>query len=427
MSNDLAIHVDRVSKRFKLYHDPVTGPVKELLLFWQRQQYYEDFMALNEVSLQIKRGEVVGIIGPNGAGKSTLLKLIAGLLPLDRGTITVNGKVTALLALGVGVHPEFTGRENILYGAMLLGMPKQTVLEKMEGIVEFAELGPFIDHPFRTYSSGMRARLLFAISMSIEPEILIVDEALATGDMYFVHKCQQRIEELCRSGATILFVSHNIRQIESLCSRCVVLDQGGLVFDGNVEEASLQYVRAVHAARSRMLGRELDSDDADRDFLGTGEIRITDMYFTAQGQRTDTPAIGEPCQLHFDYEAREDLPSVKLCMELHSEKTNTTFAYVQTTARGLTGEEPITTFAVEKGKGRITVSFARLLIGDGAYHCDLDLYSGAPDFQFSYEACYCHYKRRLRFQAAYGHRRFFGRGTLAELPFEGITVEPQSP
>jgi ABC-type polysaccharide/polyol phosphate transport system ATPase subunit len=427
MSNDIAIHVDRVSKRFKLYHDPVTGPVKELLLFWQGEKYYQEFMALSDVSLTITRGEVVGIIGPNGAGKTTLLKLIAGLLPLDRGLITVNGKVTALLALGVGVHPEFTGRENILYGGMLLGMPKRMVLEKMEGIVEFAELGQFIDHPFRTYSAGMRARLLFAISMSIEPEILIVDEALATGDMYFVHKCQQRIEELCRSGATILFVSHNVRQIESLCSRCVVLDQGRLCFDGNVEEATLQYVKAVHAARSRMLGQELDAEDATRDFLGTGEIRISDMYFSAAGERTDTPVIGEPCQLHLEYEAREDLPSVKLCMELHSEKTNTTFAFIQTTPQGLTGEEPLTTFAVQKGKGRITVSFARLLVGDGAYHCDVELYCGAPDFQFSYEACYCHYKRRLRFQAVYGHRHFFGRGTVTEMPFDSITVEHRAP
>ena len=427
MPNDIAIHVDQVSKRFKLYHDPVIGPVKELLLFWQGQKYYEEFKALEDVTLEVRRGEVVGIIGPNGAGKTTLLKLIAGLLPLDRGAITVDGKVTALLALGVGVHPEFTGRENILYGGMLLGMPKRIVLEKMEGIVEFAELGAFIDHPFRTYSSGMRARLLFAISMSIEPEILIVDEALATGDTYFVHKCQQRIEELCRSGATILFVSHNLRQIESLCSRCIVLDQGRLCFEGDVEEATLRYVQAVHTARSRMLGHHADSDRATRDFLGTGEVRITDMYFTADDKRTETLVIGEPCQLHIEYDARENLPVVRVCVDMHSEKSNTTFAYVQTDLDGLTGRGPISTVEIKKGKGRITAYFDRFLVGDGAYHCDVELYSGAPGFQFSYESSYCHYKRRLRFQAVHGHRHFFGRGTLTEVPFDRIALEHRSP
>lgn len=426
MSNEPAICVDRVWKRFRLYDDPITGPVKELLFFWKRHKYYRDFMALKDVSFEVTRGEVVGIIGPNGAGKSTLLKMIAGLLSVDRGKIDVRGKVTALLALGVGVHPEFSGRENILYGGMLLGTSKSEVLRKLDGIIDFAELGEFIDQPFRTYSSGMRARLLFAISMSIEPDILIVDEALATGDVYFVQKCQCRIEELCASGATILFVSHNIKQIENLCSRCIVLDHGNLLFDGAPEQATLQYVQAVHAAHTQRIGQENDRTDLGTDLLGGGEVRITDIYFTSRGERTNSLVIGEPAELCIEYDARVDLPSVKLCLEIHSKKTSTPYAFAQTTMRDLLADPPSSILSLRKGTGRITGSFSRLLVGDGAYSCDVELYPGTPDFQFSYEGCYCHYKRLLRFQAVYKHRHYFGRGTITELPFDTIQVEPNS-
>ena len=149
-----AIQIENVSKRFKLYHNPITGPVKELVFFWKRRRYYKEFMAVKNLSCSITKGEIVGIVGPNGAGKTTLLKMIAGLLPVDEGRITLSGKVTALLALGVGVHPEFSGRENIYYGGMLLGMSKEEVLRRTPEIIQFSELGEFIDRPFRTYSSG---------------------------------------------------------------------------------------------------------------------------------------------------------------------------------------------------------------------------------------------------------------------------------
>ncbi len=239
--SDIVIEVENVSKLFKLYHNPITGPVKEVLFPWRRDKYYESFWAVNDVNMQVQRGEVVGIVGPNGAGKTTLLKMIAGLLPVDKGRITVRGKITALLALGVGVHPEFSGRENILYGAMLLGMTKREVLNKMEEIIEFAELGEFINRPFRTYSSGMKARLLFAISMSIEPDILIVDEALATGDSYFLAKSRNKILELCNSGATILFVSHNLSQVSELCSRAYFMAEGSLRQEGSSQKAIYSY------------------------------------------------------------------------------------------------------------------------------------------------------------------------------------------
>lgn len=275
-NNDIAISVNSASKLFKLYHNPITGPVKELLFYWNRKQYYEEFWAVKDVSMEIKRGEVVGIIGPNGAGKTTLLKMIAGLLPVDEGSIKVNGKITALLALGVGVHPEFTGRENILYGGMLLGMSKKEVLTKIDDIIEFAELGDYINRPFRTYSSGMKARLLFAISMSIDPDILIVDEALATGDSYFLRKSRDRILSLCRSGATILFVSHNLLQVDELCSRAYLMAEGLIL-----KEASTQKVISAYNHWSlQKHGNTAVKDSHDDElfiFRGTGEIFIREI------------------------------------------------------------------------------------------------------------------------------------------------------
>ncbi len=250
--SDTVIEVENASKLFKLYHNPISGPVKEILFPWRRNEYYESFWAVKDVNMQIKRGEVVGIIGPNGAGKTTLLKMIAGLLPVDKGRITVRGKITALLALGVGVHPEFTGLENILYGAMLLGMSKQEVLAKMKEIVEFAELGDFINHPFRTYSSGMKARLLFAISMSIVPDILIIDEALATGDSYFLAKSRKKILDLCNSGATILFVSHNLAQIQELCSRAYFMAEGEIKQEGYTYTTLASYHQYHHKTNTEV-------------------------------------------------------------------------------------------------------------------------------------------------------------------------------
>lgn len=272
---DVAIRVERVSKRFKLYHNVITGPIKERLFFWKAHQYYQEFMAVRDVSFEIKRGEVVGIIGPNGAGKTTLLKMVAGLLPVQAGHIEVNGKITALLALVVGVHPEFAGRENILYGGMLLGMSKREVLRKMNAIIEFAELGKFIDQPFRTYSSGMRARLLFAISMSIDPDVLIVDEALATGDTHFLRKCTNRIREICASGATILFVSHNLLQIRQLCNRAYFMAEGSILFEGPPDDAIASY--DCWAFEYQKTAQVLNEQAKFHMARGSGEVIITDI------------------------------------------------------------------------------------------------------------------------------------------------------
>jgi len=426
MNTSEVLRLERVSKQFKLYANPKTGPLQEILFFWNRKKLYTEFTAVGDVSLSIQRGEVVGIIGANGAGKSTLLKMIAGLLSVDSGTIDVQGKVTALLAQGVGFHPEFSGRDNIQYGGMLLGMSKEEVVRKMPQIIEFADLGEYIDQPFRTYSSGMKARLCFATSMSIDPEILIVDEALATGDSAFFFKSMQRIKELCRSGATILFVSHNLQQVKELCSRAIVMQKGRLIHDGDAQDAIHRYIESLYDQRGQSLAHYNNSGQPLTLAQGTGEILVTDIHFRVDEKKSETLVIGRSCELVIGYRSAVDLAEVILCVEVRSEKTPVTYAYVPAPDTLFDSAVPRGSYkiAVSKGAGRIVLRFDPLIMGDGLYYADLEFYSGSKDYTFWYETCFCHYERILKFQAVYQDSASgFGRGTITEIPVASVRIE----
>ncbi len=303
--NDIVISVQNVSKRFKLYRDIILDPIKEYLFFWRREDFYREFWAVKDVSFEIKKGEIVGIIGSNGAGKTTLLKMIAGLLDIDGGFIKVNGKVTPLLTLGLGFHPEFTGRENILYGGMLLGMSKKEVLRKMVDIIEFAEIGDYIDRPLRTYSAGMKARLIFATSMSIDPDILLVDEALATGDSYFVQKCSKRIETICKSGATILYVSHNLWHIQQLCNRAILLEQGKIIADGEPSTVVSQYHQLIF--EKGKYDPLIMKQHPLKMSSGTGEVIVTDIKIKdGDGRETTGFHTGDEMNVEIYYRCFND-------------------------------------------------------------------------------------------------------------------------
>jgi ABC-type polysaccharide/polyol phosphate transport system ATPase subunit len=418
--NDIVIDVRAVEKHFYRFRNPMMGAIRRLTGITLRSGTYDIFRAIDGVSLSIKRGEVVGIVGANGSGKTTLLKMIAGLLPVDAGSISVRGSVHALLALGVGVNPEFTGRENIFYGGLLLGMSRLEISQKLPSIVEFSELGDFIDQPFRTYSSGMRARLLFSISMSITPEILIVDEALATGDAAFVQKCFYRVKQLLSAGVTMLFVSHNISQVMQFCSRCLVLEKGRLVFDGETEEAVDSYIESQHRrAREQVVA----PTSASKSLRGTGEVTIEEVFMESDGARTHQIAVGEPCVLVLGGIARKDLDCVRLCVELRSEKSAVTFSYLPSSPGALGDKSMLAPFALKEGKWRIRIEIAAFTGGDGRYRIDAELFSGAPEYQFSYDTCYCHHPRALEINAIYRDSNLFGRGVLAELPIKALRVE----
>lgn len=250
--NNIAISVRNLSKIFQLYHRPA-DILKEFLL---HREYHQKFEALKSVNFDIYRGEVVGIIGPNGSGKSTLLKIISGNLDKTKGSIKVTGKVSAVLELGLGFNPEYTGRENIYNGAMILGMTKKEISQKIDSIIAFSELDKFIDRPFKTYSAGMQARLTFSVAVALKPEIMIIDEALAAGDNYFVAKCMEKIEDMCRSGATVLFVSHSLPTVQKLCHRAIYLDHGQIISIGDANKVCELYQQSIMKEISEKLRKE---------------------------------------------------------------------------------------------------------------------------------------------------------------------------
>lgn len=251
--DNIAIRVSNLSKCYHIYDQPHDRlkqslyPRLQRLVGKQPKQYFREFWALRDVSFEIKKGETVGIIGRNGSGKSTLLQLICGTLHPTAGHIQTNGRIAALLELGSGFNPEFTGRENVYMNAAVLGLSKEETDGRFDDIVAFADIGEFIEQPVKTYSSGMMVRLAFAVAINVDPEILIVDEALSVGDELFQRKCFSRIEAIRASGATILFVSHSGGQIVELCDRAVLMDAGERLAVGQPKQIVGRYQKLLYA------------------------------------------------------------------------------------------------------------------------------------------------------------------------------------
>ena len=242
---DTVLEVKDVSVRFNLSEQKVDNLKEYLIKTLKREMRYKEFWALQNVSFQVKQGERVAILGLNGAGKSTLLKIVAGVLKATKGSVEKKGVIVPVLELGAGFDKQYTGAENIyLYGAML-GYSKSFLKERFDEIVKFSELGDFIHVPLKNYSSGMKARLGFAIATLVEPDILILDEVLAVGDAKFRKKSEKRIKDMFAKGVTVLFVSHNLAQVRSLCTRGILLEKGKLIADGPIEEVAAIYEEKI--------------------------------------------------------------------------------------------------------------------------------------------------------------------------------------
>jgi homopolymeric O-antigen transport system ATP-binding protein len=283
MMSSPAISVNNLSKMYRLYDRPSDRLKESLHPF--KKQYHRPFYALKQVSFEVKKGEILGVVGKNGAGKSTLLGIISGVLTPTSGQCRVQGRVSPLLSLVTGFNPELTGLENIYLNGTIKGYSKKEMNAKMEAILEFADIGEFIRQPLKVYSSGMRARLAFALAVNVDPEILIVDEVLAVGDDLFRRKCYARMEQLFQSGCTVLFVSHHAPQVIEICSRAILLDRGELMLDGPPLLVTryyhkLLYASATNQAKVRTEIQELNrNEERKRDFA-----RETDLLNEEEAQ-----------------------------------------------------------------------------------------------------------------------------------------------
>ncbi len=325
---EIAIAVENVCKVYKLYDKPMDRLV-EALGFTKEKKYREHF-ALSNVNFHVKKGECIGIIGTNGSGKSTILKIITGVLNPSSGNVTVNGRISALLELGAGFNMEYTGMENIYLNGTMNGFSNEEIEKRIPDILEFADIGDYVNQPVKTYSSGMFVRLAFSVAINIEPEILIVDEALSVGDVFFQAKCYHKFEEFKEQGKTIIFVSHDLSSISKYCDRVILLNQGVKLGEGSAKEMIDDYKRVLvgqyelpeSKSESSLLNDEEvqaavrnkeNNTDKDKPKLleyGTKEAVIEEIYITDdRGTRSNSIIKGMEFTIHMRVRFDADLPA----------------------------------------------------------------------------------------------------------------------
>lgn len=380
------ISVRQASKAYKVY----ARQEDRLWELVRRRPLHQQRWAVRDVAFDIHAGEVIGIIGRNGAGKTTLLRLISGVAPLDAGTIQVNASLQTILELGTGFHPEFTGRENVYLGGALLGLSRGDIDARFDEIAAFAELGDYLEFPFKTYSLGMQARLTFSLAISVEADILIIDEALSAGDSYFLAKCFDRIRTICESGKTVLFVSHNLALMQRLCTRVLWLDGGRLIADGAPVEVCSQYEASVRRQEAERLSEVIAQSAqavAARDCLdqapqgtmplpdqlddsrryGTQEARIEHVEIIgSDGQPTDIVTSTEPAAIRLYCASQADYDDLVAVVTITRED-GLVVCSVTSDEQGL----PALNL---RGQGCLEVTLDPVLLGPGEYYLSPHIY-----------------------------------------------------
>jgi len=351
-----AVSVRDVSKTFRVYHDR-NQSLKATILKRGRARY-EEFWALRDVSLEVPHGLTFGLLGRNGSGKSTLLKCIAGILTPNQGSIQTSGRVAAMLEVGSGFHPELSGRENIYLNAAILGMTKQEVDRKLESIIDFSGVERFIDHPVKNYSSGMYVRLGFSVSIHTEPDLLLVDEVLAVGDMDFQAKCQEKFADLKRDGKTVVVVSHDLGTMRTFCDQAAWLEQGEVAAIGKANEIVERYADSNH---------EVHHVEGGGKRRGSGEVRFTEaVLLDAEGRVTEEVHPGEPVHLRIGYDASEAVDAPNFSATINTLEGQRLWAIIGQD-RGFLPDR------VERGRGSLDVRIDSLPLGPGEYEVGVDL------------------------------------------------------
>jgi len=332
-SNDIAVRVENLSKCFEIYDAP-SNRLKQFVIprirkafGLETQQYFREFWALKGLSFEIRKGETVGIFGLNGSGKSTLLQIICGTLNPTVGKVETHGRIAALLELGSGFNPEFTGRENVYLNGSLLGLSHLEIEAKFEAIAEFADIGDFIDQPVKTYSSGMMVRLAFAVSISVEPDILVVDEALAVGDAAFQFKCLERLKHLTQSGVTLIFVSHDIQMVKSFCTRAIYLKSGQFQAMGLSHNLAELYLMDIRDEQAKALSNQITEvkrkqniKDKDSIAFGTTEGSIVKAEFIDNQSMQNVYNGNDQAEILIEAEYNPELLSPHLAIIILNQK-----------------------------------------------------------------------------------------------------------
>lgn len=380
MKDQNAIEVHNITKQFRVYNDK-GHTLKELALFSKRRRY-EERNVLRGISFEVKKGEAIGLIGHNGCGKSTTLKLLTRIMYPDKGTIEMRGRVSSLIELGAGFHPDMSGRQNIYTNASIFGLTRREIDARIENIIEFSELQEFIDNPVRTYSSGMYMRLAFAVAINVDADILLVDEILAVGDANFQAKCFNKLKQIKSEGTTIVIVSHSLGQIEEFCERSIWLHEGKIQKEGNPRDVHPLYLDYMGQKRQDIIPVQEAVQDGERP--GSGQIRVTSVEALKVSENgRNLYKTGEAVELQISYEGKEPMEDLVLGFEVRNAEgikcyaTNTEADYI--------GKVSLS------AKGSVLLKLEPLMLVAGKYEMDftistvnrfpVDYYKGAFEFE----------------------------------------------
>lgn len=388
MQNEIVISVKDIKKKFKVYIDKGSS-LKEKLLFFRRNRYEERWV-LRGISFDLCRGEAIGLIGKNGCGKSTTLKLLTRIMYPTSGQVKIKGRVSSLIELGAGFHPDMSGRENIYTNASIFGLTKEQIDERLEDIIAFSELEEFIDNPVRTYSSGMYMRLAFSVAINVEADILLIDEILAVGDVSFQKKCFEKLKQIKRSGTTIVIVSHSLGQIEAICDRSIWIEDGHIKMQDKPEIVHKSYLAQMEEERLRRIGEEYQKNNhvsgapssAGLNYfsgrkvlrLGKQQIYFTDGILTDAGkQPVNVFQTGDTMYAHFHYKNPAKVREVLFCLRIYNEKNELCFGTNTNIECGRLFEAD--------NEGAVDITIHEIPLLSGQYIIDVDIIDSSGEAQ----------------------------------------------